>query len=66
MPLSSDITKITLKKLRNEGVKNLTRGVGRIVRVSLNKLFLVIYVQSVIFVSFDHSKEEIRNYSFSK
>jgi len=38
----SDITIITLKILRNEGVKNLSRGVGGIVRVSLNNLFLVI------------------------
>jgi hypothetical protein len=56
-----DITKITLKKLRDEGVKNFTRGVGGIVTFSLNKLFFVIYVQSVIFASFDHAKEEIIN-----
>jgi hypothetical protein len=54
-----------VKKLRNEGVKNFTRGVGGIVMFSLNKLFLVIYVQSVIFASFHLGKEEITSISLS-
>jgi len=51
--------------LRNEGVKNFTRGVGGIVMFSLNKLFLVIFVQSVIFPSFHLGKEEIISISLS-
>ncbi len=47
-----------LRKLRNESVYNFTRGVGGIVKFRLNKLFLVIYVPSVIFASFDHAREE--------
>ena len=54
----SDITKITLINLRNEVVKNFTRAVGGIVKFRQNKKILVIYVQSVIFASFDHAKEE--------
>ena len=48
-----------VNKIDHEGVKNLIRGVGRIIRFSHNDQFLAIFVQSVIFASFHLGKEGV-------